>query len=175
MNAECVLTANGGWYAVRVRSRAEYTIAESLEQRGFECFTPGWETRAHARSRIVMAAAFPGYLFAKFSLRDVLRILNTPGVQQVMGYGEPVSIEDETINALKTAFANRVRVLPSAYIHHGDSVEVVRGPMRGTTGILVRAKDEYRLVIQIHILQRSVYTEVDADAVLPHLSTSVAA
>jgi transcription antitermination factor NusG len=163
------------WYALRVRARAEFTVARSLERRGFECFAPGWETRSNVRRKVVMTAAFPGYIFIRFSLKDLFRVLNIPGVQQVMGYGSPTSVDEETISALKTAFAGRIPVMPSAYIQHGDAVEVVRGPMRGATGILVRTKDEFRLVIQIHILQRSVYTEVDADAVVPMTAASVAA
>ncbi len=173
-NCDQEMTANGEWYALRVRARAEYSIAESLEQRGFESFTPGWETHPNRRAKVVMTAAFPGYIFARFSLHQMLRVMTTPGVQQVMGYSRPTSVDVETIDALKTAFANRMPVLPSAYIQHGEAVEVTKGPMRGVTGILVRAKDQCRLVIQIHILQRSVYTEVDADAVIPYC-TSVAA
>lgn len=173
-NCDQGLAANGEWYALRVRARAEYSIAESLEQRGFESFTPGWETRANRRAKVAMTAAFPGYIFVKFTLHQMLRIITTPGVQQVMGYSRPTSIDVETIDALKMAFVNRVPILPSAYIQHGEAVEVTKGPMRGVTGILVRAKDQCRLVIQIHILQRSVYTEVDADAVIPY-RTSVAA
>lgn len=175
MNGDGSSMMRNEWYALRVRARAEYTIAESLERRGFECFAPGWETRSNARRKAVMTAAFPGYIFSRFSLKDLLRVLNTPGVQQVMGCGSPTSVDEETINGLQAAFANRVRVHPSAYIQDGDAVEVVRGPMRGASGILVRTKDQFRLVIQIHILQRSVYTEVDADAVVPRHATSAAA
>lgn len=167
---------SGEWYAVRVRARAEYTVAHALEQRGFECFTPGWKTRPSVQRKLLkMTAAFPGYIFVRFALKDLLRILNTPNVQQVMGYGSPTSVAEETITALKTAFASRIPVLPAAYIQNGDAVEVVKGPMRGITGILARTKDEFRLVIQIHILQRSVYTEVDADAIVPRSSRSAAA
>lgn len=174
-NSEQSSITDNDWYALRVRARGESTVAASLERRGFECFAPGWETRSGARGRLIMTAAFPGYIFSRFSLKDLFRVLNTPGVQQVMGYGSPTSVDHETITALQTAFASRIRVLPSVYIQDGDAVEVVRGPMKGATGILVRTKDQFRLVIQIHILQRSVYTEVDADAVVPRHASSVAA
>jgi transcription antitermination factor NusG len=163
------------WYALRVRCRGEHNVARMLDERGFNSFVPTWQPLPQAGKVAPGGAAFPGYLFVRFALPDLYRVLNAPGVQQVIGYSGPAKVEDETIETLQKAFANRTRVHPAEYLQHGDLVEVTRGPMRGATGLLVRAKDALRLVIQVDILQRSVYTEVDADAVVRLKPTSVAA
>jgi transcription antitermination factor NusG len=166
-----------GWYAVRARVRSEQGISKLLDGAGFTSFVPFWEERRKSRrgENIVSTAAFPGYLFCRFALADIFRVLNTPGVQQVIGFSGPARIDDATIDSLKRAFNGQSRVFPAAYLNNGDAVEVIRGPMRGTLGVLVRVKDQYRLAIQVHILQRSVYTEIDADAVRPLHPASAAA
>jgi hypothetical protein len=44
---------------------------------------------------------------------------------------------------------------------------IVRGPLRGLEGILVRHKDAWRVVVSVHLLQRSVAAEVDGLAMIP--------
>jgi hypothetical protein len=41
-------------------------------------------------------------------------------------------------------------------------VRVVRGPLTGMDGILVRKKDRLRLVISIDLIMRSMAVEIDA-------------
>jgi transcription antitermination factor NusG len=45
---------------------------------------------------------------------------------------------------------------------------VIRGPLAGLAGILVRKKSKHRLVVSIDILQKSVSVEIDADSAVPH-------
>ncbi len=165
------------WYALRVRVRSEHNVATLLGDKGVECFTPYWEERrASSRRRAAeRVSVFPGYTFGHFALADIFHVLNTPGVQQVLGPGRPEPIEGEVIDSLRTLFSGTKRVHPSTYLREGETVEILRGPLRGSRGILVRSKADFRLVISVHVLQRSVYAEVDADMVAPLGTTSSAA
>jgi len=40
---------------------------------------------------------------------------------------------------------------------------VTRGPLSGVEGFLVNSKNEYRLVVSIQLLQRSVAAEIDRE------------
>jgi transcription antitermination factor NusG len=45
-------------------------------------------------------------------------------------------------------------------LHNGDAVRIVAGPLSGMTGILTRRKQEYRVVLSIEAIMRSIVVEV---------------
>ena len=47
---------------------------------------------------------------------DIFRVLNTPGVQQVLGTTRPEPIESEVIESLRTLFSTPQRVHPGIYL-----------------------------------------------------------
>lgn len=157
------------WYAARVRMRSEARVAKLLEQKATETFLPSWrEQRVYSdRIRETAVAAFPGYLFCRIDLDGRLQVLNTPGVQGLVGAPAPEIIEDRLIQDLRRAFATPAIAAPIPYLAQGDQVRVFRGPMAGSEGILLRLKGSHRLVISLHLLQRSVAVEVDAASVVP--------
>ena len=112
-------------------------------------------------------AAFPGYLFGKISGEAMLRVLETPGVQYLVGSGNmPLPVDNDVIGSLRTAFslAGRVSVVP--YLQGGDRVRVVEGPLAGAMGVLIRTKGPDRLIISVDVLERSVAVEVDSGGVI---------
>ena len=56
---------------------------------------------------------------------------------------------------------------PCPYLNVRDRVRVGRGPLAGVEGILQEIKKEYRLVVSIHLLQRSVSVEVSLNWIKP--------
>jgi transcription antitermination factor NusG len=52
----------------------------------------------------------------------------------------------------------------------GRRVRVVRGPLAGLEGILLRRKDQFRLVLSIELIMRAVAVEVDSCDVQPLFS-----
>ena len=57
--------------------------------------------------------------------------------------------------------------VPWPYAKVGDRVRVTRGALEGVEGVLIREKSEYRFIVSIDLLQRSVATEIDRDWVEP--------
>ncbi len=157
------------WYALRVRARSEQQIGNVLTTKEFTCFAPTLgRTRIHgSRIEQIREAAFPGYLFCRFDLSERLRVLNAPGVQYIVGTTKvPQPLEDSVILSLQSTFASDRKVSPTAYLCGGDPVRVVRGPLTGVTGVLIRLHGKDQLVISVDLLQRSVSVEIDADAVI---------
>lgn len=168
-SAENCRTSPLAWYGARVRNRSELVVASSLSAKEVECFVPCWpQLRAYSdRVRNVAVAAFPGYIFCKIDSTRRTRVLNTPGVQTLVGTRHaPEPIEDETIFSLQKAFSRAERVAQVPYLRCGDRVRVLDGPMAGAIGHLVRVRNEQRLVISLHLLQRSVEVEVDGASVM---------
>ena len=56
---------------------------------------------------------------------------------------------------------------PWPFLQVGRRVTVERGPLAGTEGIVTEIKNEYRLVVSISMLQRSVAAEIEREWVRP--------
>lgn len=56
---------------------------------------------------------------------------------------------------------------PHPYLHEGMLVEVVRGPLQGVQGILLRKDKRHRLVIGVRLIQQAAAVEIDVGDVLP--------
>jgi transcription antitermination factor NusG len=105
---------------------------------------------------------FPGYVFVRMALRDRLQVQQVPGVAHLVGFdGTPAALPDEEIDALRTSLESGVRAEPHPYLTVGRHVRLKSGPLAGIQGILVRRKGNFRVVISIELIQRSV--AVDAD------------
>jgi transcription antitermination factor NusG len=157
------------WYALRVRARSEELVANILSTKEFQCYVPSWEERKTYSDRVMRAQvpAFPGYAFSRFCLTERLEVLNTPGVQHIVGAGAtPEAIEESVISSLRRAFSCAKRVAPFGYFRGGNRVRIARGPLAGAIGVLLRLKGEHRLIISVDILQRSVSVEVEASEVV---------
>ena len=46
-------------------------------------------------------------------------------------------------------------------------VEVVRGPLQGVRGILLRKEKRHRLVISVHLIQQAAAVEINVSDVAP--------
>lgn len=113
-------------------------------------------------------ALFPGYVFVNLDLRNRLRVLDTPGVLRFVTFqGHPAPVNDSEIEALSSSLGRGTKAEPHPYLQRGRRVRVVRGPLAGTEGILVRRKERFRLVLSIDLIMRSVMVDVDEADVEP--------
>jgi transcription antitermination factor NusG len=111
---------------------------------------------------------FPGYVFCRFHPELLLPVVTTPGVVQIVGAGKhPRPIADEEIVAIQRMLLSGGDVEPWPYLKAGQKVRILDGPLFGVEGILVEVKNRRRLVVSVHLLQRSVAVEVDRDCIGP--------
>jgi transcription antitermination factor NusG len=151
------------WYALHVRSRHEKRVAERLVSQSLETFLPLHRSRHTWKNGIhvdVDLPLFPCYLFARASIYDRIRLLQHPGV---LGFAassaKPTVIPDREISLLQTA-TESLKAQPHPYLNNGDAVRIVCGPLAGMTGILTRRKQDYRVVLSIEAIMRSIVVEV---------------
>jgi transcription antitermination factor NusG len=152
------------WYAIYTSSRHEKVIAKQLEDRGIESFLPLYRSwhRWKDRRKLVELALFPSYVFVRIEAQERLRVLEVPGVVNLVSFnGEPAALPEQEINALRNGLENDIYAEPHPYLRVGRKVRVVRGPMAGAEGILSRKKDKHRVVISIDLLMRSIAVEVE--------------
>lgn len=157
--------AEARWYAIYTCARHEKRVSQQLERKSVEHFLPLYEAIHHWKDRRVRVQLplFPGYLFVRIPLGQRLKVLEVPSVVRMVGFqGVPAALPDEEIVSLRHGLEGNLRVEPHPYLKVGRRVRVVRGPLAGREGILIRKKDRLRLVISIDLIMRSMAVEIDA-------------
>jgi transcription antitermination factor NusG len=158
------------WFAIRVKSQYEKITAVALRNKGYEEFTPMYHSRRYWSDRVkeLDLPLFPGYIFCRFDPLHRLPVLTSPGIVSIIGLGKnPEPVEDDEIARIQAIVSSGVLAYPWPFLHAGEKIAVIRGPLCGVEGFLVSSKSQYRLVVSIQLLQRSVAAEVDRDCVQP--------
>jgi transcription antitermination factor NusG len=120
------------------------------------------------RKKAIEVPLFSGYCFARFPWTARMPVLLVSGVVEVVGGGtraEP--IPDEEIGALKALMGSTLSYDAHPYLHEGMAVKVIRGPLEGVQGILLRKAKHYRLVVAVHLIRQAAAVEMDAADVIP--------
>lgn len=155
------------WYGIRTKSKCEKVAATSLTHKGYVSFLPCYRRRHRWTDRVteIESPLFPGYVFCRFNVLKRLPILTTPGVVSVVGIGkQPLAIPDHEITAIETILRSELFAEPWPYLREGERVRIDRGPLNGLEGIVVKkTRDEWRIVVSVTLLQRSVAAEIDRD------------
>ncbi len=157
------------WYAVSTRSRHEKMVRDRLAGIGVEHFLPLTKKLSQWSDRKVWTQSplFPGYCFARFSLMNSHAILQTPGIVRIVGSVMPEAIPDEELTAIMKVAESERSLEPHDYLTEGGWVEVVRGPLTGLRGQLVRKTSHDCLVIRIHLIQQAATVHIDMSEVVP--------
>jgi len=152
------------WFAILVKTGREKSTNLLLENAGYECFLPvNRSTRRWSdRTKLIDVPLFPGYLFCRMNPHNRLTVLMTPGVMQIVGVGKtPIPVEEEEIAAIQRVQRSGLAAMPWPYMQVGNVAEILGGPLRGLTGIVVKIKSGVKLVLSVSLLQRSVAVEVE--------------
>jgi transcription antitermination factor NusG len=151
------------WYVVRTRSRHEKTVRDQLVRREVETFLPIAErwSRWKDRRKKVAFPLFPGYCFARFALVDRLRVLNVVGVADLVGIsGRPEPVPEAEIEAIQRLASTTLQYDPHPFLAEGMDVEVVRGPLTGVRGKLLRKDRVTRLVLSVTLIRQAAVVEI---------------
>jgi len=165
-----VENARHAWYALRVRSRHENTVALHLQARGYESFVPLYKSKRRWSDRFkeIELPLFAGYVFCQFNLLDRLPILTVPGIVHIVGVGRiPAPIDETEIVAIQAAIKSGLPRRPWPFLEIGHRVRIEHGPLCGIEGILLGFRGHERLVLSVTLLQRSVAVQVDQTWVKP--------
>lgn len=152
------------WYAVYTRFQHEKSAARLLEGKGFEILLPLYQSlhRWKDRNKLVTLPLFPCYLFLKTALARRVEVLKTPGVRWIVGNTNgDIPVPEGEIDAIRRVASTPSRIQPHPFLRHGQAVRVRSGPLEGLEGILTRVKNQFRVVISVELVQRSVAVEVD--------------
>src|SRR4030095_2012386 len=156
------------WYAIQTHSWYEKRVRDQLTTKAITTFLPLWQQRScwADRVKLIELPLFRGYLFGYFTFQQKFEVLTTVGVTRLVSCnGEPVSIPEEQIEAVRTLVTHQLRYDPHPYLVEGMQVRITHGPLAGVEGILVLKKSAARLIIQLELIQRAVAVDIDSTAV----------
>jgi len=154
------------WYAVCTLPQHEKSAARQIALREVESFLPTFETvrvwKNRQRMKLILPL-FPTYLFAHITPRERRRVLESPGVLQIVGNArEPVPLPEAEIEFLRSRLA-RQRVEPFSDLVAGEKVRIRGGVLKGVEGTLVRQSTGLRFVLTIELINQSAAIQVDGE------------
>ena len=160
---------HGEWYAIQTNFRHEKQVRDRLLAVGVEPLLPLSKQCRQWSDRKVwkVLPLFAGYCFARLALDNSLAILQTPGVVRIVGTPRPEPIPVEEIAAIRQICSVDRQMEPCDYLTEGAWVEVVRGPLAGLRGQLVRKANHQGIVIRAHLIQQAALVHIEADEVVP--------
>jgi transcription antitermination factor NusG len=165
---QAIDTATNGdlhWWAIYTRHQHEKVVADVLSAKGFEVFLPLYDSirRWKDRQKLLSLPLFPCYVFVRGGLARRSQIISTPGVHMALTHGDRIAvIPEKEIDAVRRTVEGPFRMEPHPFLRCGDGVRVIRGSLQGVEGILIRKKNQFRLVLSVDMLAKSVAVEIDA-------------
>ena len=177
INAESTFTpgdalseASAHWYAVLTRSNFEKRVAWELGRRGVDHFLPmirethQWKDRR----KVVDVPVFPGYVFVHMTDREQDRshVLRSNGAVRILGSRAAIEpIPEMEIESIRLLLRSGVPFVAHPFLREGAQVRVKKGALTDLEGVLVRFKNDSRLVVSVKLLARSIALEIDVDDV----------
>jgi len=165
------VTTSAAWFAVYTTCRHEKRIAQHLTLREIEHYLPLYRADRKWRdgSRVTVEfPLFPGYIFVRINRSERVSVLSVPGALAVVGGtgGNPAPLPDAAIEALRAGLREH-RIEPHPLLRVGESVRIRAGAFAGMTGIVVRKKSGFRIVLTLEQIMQSIAVELNEEDVEP--------
>ena len=112
-------------------------------------------------------SAFFRLLFCKIFAHEQSCRPSNAGYRPNVGSVMPEAIPDEELAALRKLSESDRSLEPQAYFTEGAWVEVVRGPLAGLRGQLLRKAGHDCLVIRVHLIQQAATVHIEMSEVIP--------
>jgi len=158
------------WYVVRTKPRKEGYAQDHLTRRGVQTFLPRIVERGLEGD--VIAALFPGYLFAHADLNlQHNAIIWAPGVRRLVTFGEaPTAVDPQVIEFIQQRCGSEGVVRSEPSFQDGEWVRIKRGPLEGLLGMVDGAVSGHcRVRVLMELMRRQTRVTVPIE-LLEHAS-----
>lgn len=158
------------WYAVFTLPQNEKSAARQLAMREVETFLPTYETVRvwKNRQRVhTVLPLFPTYLFVRIDCRQRSRVLESPGVIQIVGSSRThAPVPDTEIEWLRAGMREKA-LEPFDDLVVGKRARIKAGSMEGVEGVLVRKGNGLKFVLSLNLINQHAAIEVCAEDLEP--------
>jgi transcription termination/antitermination protein NusG len=158
------------WYAAYTCANHEKRIAKQLEERQVEHFLPLYRSVRWWSDRRMQIGLplFPGYVFVRLALCDRLRVLQIPSIVRLVSFnGLPAALPDTEMEIMRSGLSQHLRAAPHPFLTVGRRMRITGGPFTGLEGIVLRRRNNFRVVLSLDLIQCSIAVDVDAAEVRP--------
>ncbi len=156
----------GTWWVAHTKSRNEKALANELAAFNISYFLP-MVTKVHSskgRTHRSLLPLFSGYLFFCGDEQQQIQVLKTNRVANLI----KVENQDKLIAELlqfERAINAGAELRACSCIQRGQHCRIIGGVLAGLQGIIMHTKSGTGVVINIDILGKATYTEIDSDMI----------
>jgi transcription elongation factor/antiterminator RfaH len=153
------------WYVVQTKPKKEQVAVFHLEQESIEVFFPKMEAASivYGRSRKVIKALFPNYIFAHFDPFVSYRLVRwSSGVSRVLGFEDgPAPVDDQVIEIIKRRVDKNCVARKALHFKAKDQIRIRSGPLKDLMGIFERwGSEEGRVKVLLTLLNYDARVEL---------------
>ena len=155
------------WLVVHVRSRQEKVLARHLMRKEIPFYLPQiakTKKRAGRTLRSFMPL-FPGYVFMRGGAAARETAWHSNVVANILDVGDQRLLDDE-LSQLRRLQQSGASLTPHLEVMTGTPVRITEGVFAGYRGIVVRERDQTRLIVTVSHVHRAVAVELSRDAVV---------
>jgi transcription antitermination factor NusG len=158
------------WFAAYTLPRHEKAVGRQFNARHIESFLP--LSRVSRRWKngctvVVEQPLFPSYIFVFIDRRESVKVLQVPGVLTIVSAGRELApLPTSEVEALRAGLPLR-HFEPHSYLVVGEKVRITAGSFAGVSGVLVRKKNNLRVVLTLDLILQSFAVEVSIDEIEP--------
>ncbi len=160
--------ADGAWWVLHTKPRAEKQLARRLLGRGVGFFLPCYRRTWLSRGRTQQShlPLFPGYVFLHGPEQDRLTALQSNLVAHCLPVTDQPRLHAD-LARVHHLIRSDAPLTPEERLPPGTPVEIVSGPLAGLTGKVLRQGKQLKLCVEVQLLQRGVSVEVEAWMIRP--------
>jgi transcriptional antiterminator RfaH len=155
--------ADGAWWVLHTRPRAEKALGEKVRAAGLPFFLPQYaKTRRQAgRTRTSYLPLFPGYLFMRGTPEDRVRALKTNLVAKCLPVPDQRALHRQLAQVYRIVTHDPAACRPRDDPRIGSLVEITEGPFAGMIGRVTEVGGGYTFVVEVEFIGRGVSVTVD--------------
>lgn len=164
-----VESTNGRWWVLHTRPRAEKHLARVFRGRGESYFLPTYrrEWRNQGRPFRSYLPLFPGYVFLHGDHQSRLAALETNLVALVLEVRDQQRLQFD-LERVYRLITTGAPVTPDDRLEPGNPVQIIKGPLAGLTGTILKRGKQLRFVVEVEMLRRAVSAEVEGWMIQAH-------
>ncbi len=153
------------WYVLYTCPRTEKIVYHELVKRNYVVFLPTirtlrmWKNR---QKKWIEQVLFPGYIFIKtyqYKLYDIIRVPKV--VSFVHCAGKPSVVPSKDIEGIKKMLDLEPEAFVDIEFSEGEKVKIIRGPLMGHEGVLIKQKGKTKFGIQLKEINQTILVEIN--------------
>jgi transcription antitermination factor NusG len=151
------------WRAYQVRPRTEKVVARCFRNRQIAHFLPQVERHKRYQRRLVCShlVLFPGYVFALVNDQNLERVFESKAIIRSLSIDDQDRIDQE-LREIDRLIRSGEPLTREERLQPGSPAQIVRGPLTGLCGQVVKNKRGQKFVLQVQFIQQGVSVEIDS-------------